>query len=195
MKITILTTAIFMSAVFGINQPTFASARNTEEIRHASNVASEINKIEIHGNVELYISGGITGQVKVYNDDYKGEIAPDQNGVLRISSYQKQKLVVWVTVCDINNISAYDNAEVKSFGALSAIDLYVKLYNNASARLNMDVYKANITLNDHAKADLEGNANEVELKCDQSSSVDITNLASDHIVKTETRNRMAIYNL
>jgi hypothetical protein len=195
MKITILTTAV-LSAMLGISQLAFASSGGSKEVSPVPNVASNINKIEIHGNVELYISDGITDRVKIYNSDNAGAaIVPDQNGVLRISSYQKQKLVVWVTACDISNISVYDNAEVRSFGTLSAIDLDIKLYNNASARLNMNVYQANITLNDHAKANLEGYINEVELKYDQSSSVDTKDLVSANLVKIEDADRIAGNNL
>ncbi len=140
MKIANLTTAIMVAAIFGISQPTFAAARNTEKAGYTLTSASKINKIEIRGNVELYISDGTADQVKVYGKTNAGKAStPDQNGVLRISSFQAQKLVVWVTASDLRTITVYDNAEVRSFGAFSAIDLDVKLYDNASTVLNMEV--------------------------------------------------------
>ena len=186
MKIAILTSAILLTAAFGINQPTFAATRSGEKVTAAVNAVSSINKIEVRGNVVLYVSDGLADQVKVYGDDYKGSaLVPDKDGVLRITSNETQKLVIWVTVSDLRNMSVYDNAEVRSFGTLSAIELDVKLYNNAFAKLNLDACQANITLNDRAKAELSGNVSEAELKYDRSTSVDITNLASASLVKTE----------
>ena len=145
MKKSILTIAIALSAVFGISQSSKAATGSTEEFTTLTEV-SHINKIEIHGNVELFVSDGTTDQVKVYNKYYaESALVQDQNGVLRVSSYTAKKLVVWVTASDLQNISVYDNAQVKSFGKLSALDLDVKLYNNASAQLNMDTYKTTIT--------------------------------------------------
>ncbi|MGZ3821187.1 MAG: GIN domain-containing protein, partial [Mucilaginibacter sp.] len=167
MKKTILTIAILLATVFGISQSSFA-ATSHEEVTTLNEVGN-INKIEIHGNVELYVSDGTTDEVKVYNHYYaESALVQDQNGVLRISSYSTQKLVVWVKVSDLRDIAIYDDAEVKSFGKLSAIDLDVKLYNNASARLNMDAYSANVTLNGHAKADLTGELVEGSVSYDKS---------------------------
>jgi Putative auto-transporter adhesin, head GIN domain len=183
MKTTILTIAIALATVFGISQSSYAAASSNEEITTLTDI-SKISKIEVHGNVELYVSDGTADQVKVYNRYYtESALVQDPNGVLRISSYKTQKLVVWVTVSDLRNLSVYDNAEVRSFGKLSAIDLDVKLFNSASAQLNMDAYQATVTLNDHAKADLAGTINDGEVRYDQSSSVNITGLVAAHLVK------------
>src|SRR5258707_625687 len=108
---------------------------------------SVVNKIEVHGNVELFISDGTTDQVKVYNKYYsESALVQSKNGVLRISSYTPEKLVVWVTANDLRSISAYDNAEVKSFGNMSKIEFDVDLHDNASAKLNLEAYSANVTV-------------------------------------------------
>lgn len=183
MKTTILTITIALATVFGISQSSYAATSSNEEITTLTDV-SKISKIEVHGNVELYVSDGTADQVKVYNRYYaESALVQDQNGVLRISSYKTQKLVVWVTVSDLRSLSVYDNAEVRSFGKLSAIDLDVKLFNSASAQLNIDAYQATVTLNDHTKADLAGTINEGEIHHDQSSSVNIVSLVSAHLVK------------
>ena len=185
-----------VAAIFGISQPTFAAARNTEKAGYTLTSANKINKIEIRGNVQLYISDGTTDKVKVYGKTNTANAStPDQNGVLRISSFQAQKLVVWVTASELRSIAVYDNAEVRSFGAFSAIDLDVKLYDNASAQLNMEAYQANITLNDNAKATLSGNVTEVALRYDRYSFADTANLTSMHLVKTENFEGMANNNL
>jgi hypothetical protein len=183
MKKSILTIAIAVATVLGIGQSAYAATSSKEEVTTLTEV-TRINKIEIHGNVELYLSDGTTDQVKVYNKYYaESAMVQDQNGVLRISSYKAQKLVVWVNVTDLQKLSVYDNAEVKSFGKLSALDLDVKLYNNASARLDMNAYEANITLNDHSTADLSGNVTESTIHYDKSATVNTTDLATTHAVK------------
>ena len=147
----------------------------------------KINKIEIRGNVELFVSDGTADQVKVYNKYYsESALVQSQNGVLRISSYKSQKLVVWVTAADLQAISAYDNAEVKSFGKLERLDLEVNLYNTASADLNLDAYKATINVSNRAKANISGTVNDYNLTQDQSATVNQSNLAAVNSSKTVT---------
>lgn len=106
-----------------------------------------------------------------------------RNGLLRISSYTGKKLVVWVTANDLRSIEAYDNASVISFGKLSKIELDVNLHNGANANLKLEAYKANITVNDAAKAQLAGNVNDCNLRYAQSASVDHAQLAVVNEVK------------
>ena len=191
MKTTILTIAIALSTVFGISQSVSAATGSKEEVSTILTDVSKINQIEVHGNLELYLSDGTADEVKVYNSYYsESALVQDENGTLRISSYTAKKLVVWVTASDLRKLSVYDNAEVKSFGKLTAIDLDVKLFNNASAKLDMDTYAATITLNDRAKADLWGNADEAALHYDQSSSLNTTDFVASHMVKTVKFNRI-----
>jgi hypothetical protein len=183
MKTSILTLAIALSSVLVINQAAFAGDKSHNEITVLNDIRN-ISKIEVHGNVELYLSDGITDNVKVYNSYYsENALVQNQNGVLKISSYKTEKLVVWVTVSNLCNLSVYDNAQAKSFGKLSALELNVNLYNNASAQLNLDTYSVNMTLNDHAKADIEGTTTEAAFGYDYSASLNTTNLSSEHLAK------------
>jgi hypothetical protein len=189
MKTRILSFVTIAAIVLGISNTTFAAtktdATKNNEVSTVLTNVSKINKIEVRGNVELFVSDGSSDQVKVYNRYYsESALVQSQKGVLRITSYSDQKLVVWVTANQLNAITAYDNAEVKSFGKLSTIEMDVTLHNNAYAKLDMAGYSANITLNDRAKADLTGNVNECNLKYGRSTSVNSTNFAADHITKT-----------
>jgi hypothetical protein len=183
MKKSILTLAIALSWVLGISQVTLAANKGRSVVTVLTDI-SHINKIEVRGNIELYLSDGITDNVKVYNS-YCSEnaLVQNQNGVLKISSYKKEKLVVWVTVSNLSDLTVYDNAQVKSFGRLSAVELNVNLYNDASAQLKMDVYALNMKLHDRVKADLEGTITEANLNCDYSASLNIANLDREHLVK------------
>jgi DUF4097 and DUF4098 domain-containing protein YvlB len=174
---TISLIAMFI-AVLGITNSTYAAASNNATVITLNNI-SAINKIEVHGNVELYISDGSADQVKVYNKYYsESALIQSTNGVLRISSYKAEKLVVWVTAADLRSVSAYDNADIKSFGDLSKIEFNVDLHNNASAKLNLDAYSANVNLTDSARADLSGTANEFTLNHNMGSSVNNSNFTA-----------------
>ncbi len=191
MKTTILTIAIAISTVFGISKSASAATGSKEEVSTLLAGVSNISTIEVHGNVELYLSDGTADQVKVYNSYYaESALVQDENGTLRISSYTAKKLVIWVTANDLRSLAVYDNAEVRSFGKLSAIDLDVKLFNNASAQLDMDTYTASITLNDRAKADLSGKADEASLQYSQHSFLNTTNFVASHLVKTVKSDRI-----
>jgi hypothetical protein len=163
------------------------AATSTNAIVTTLTDISNINKIEVYGNVEVYISDATTDQVKVYNNYYgESALVQSKNGVLRISSYKNEKLVVWVSANDLRTISAYDNAEIRSFGTLSKIELNVDLHNNASAKLNLDAYSANVTVADHSKADLSGSAAEFTLNRNISSSVNNFNFAVIHLYENKT---------
>src|ERR1022692_985819 len=105
MKTTILTTALLLATVFGISQSASAATGSKEEVSTILTNVNKISKIEVHGNVELYLSDGTADKVKVYNSYYaESALVQDENGVLRITSYTAKKLVVWVTASDLRNL-------------------------------------------------------------------------------------------
>ena len=163
MKTTILT--IFSALVLstGIATSTHAATAKNETATVLTGV-SAINKIEVHGNVELYISEGPKDLVKVYNKYYaESALVQSNNGVLCITSYKAEKLVVWVTANDLRSVSAFDNADVKSFGNFSNISFDLELNNNATAKINLDAFSANVTVNDLAKANLSGSVKQADI--------------------------------
>jgi hypothetical protein len=185
MKTRILTLITLIVVVLGISKSTYAASANAAVVTVLNDI-STINKIEVRGNVELYISDGSADQVKVYNQYYsESAFVQSKNGVLSIASYTAQKLVVWVTADDLRSVSAYDNAVVKSFGNLSKIEFNVDLHNNASAKLSLDAFSANVTVNDHAKADLSGSADEFSLTRNSASSVNKYNFTAAHYTENK----------
>ena len=189
MKTKILSFVTIAAIVLGLTNNTFAatkdSAAKNSEVSTVLTDVRKINKIEVHGNVELFVSDGSADQVKVYNRYYaESALVQNHNGTLRISSYSADKPVVWVTANQLNAITAYDNSEVKSFGKLSSIEMDVNLHDNAYAKLDLDGYSANITLNNRAKADLAGNVDQCNLKYTRSTTVNSTNFAAERITKT-----------
>ncbi|ASU33833.1 GIN domain-containing protein [Mucilaginibacter xinganensis] len=129
MKTQIITFFAVLVVAFGVTNSTFAgTAKNADDNYTVLTDISAINKIEVRGNVELYVSDGATDQVKVYNKYYsESALVKSKNGVLSIASYKAEKLVVWVTANDLRAISAFDNAQIKSFGNISKIEFDVDL--------------------------------------------------------------------
>lgn len=193
MKTQIITIFAVLVVALGVTNSTYAAAaKNADNNYTVLTDISAINKIEVHGNVELYISDGATDQVKVYNKYYsESALVQSKNGVLRIASYKADKLVVWVTANDLRSISAFDNAEVKSFGDISKIEFDVDLHNNASAKLNLDAFSASITVNDDAKANLSGTINEYDLKYSHEENVNHKDLVAVHTSKKQTQATVA----
>jgi len=185
MKTTILTIAFALITVLGISGSTYAATKVNTEVSTTLTDISNISQIEVHGNVRLYVTTGNTEQVKVYNDYYAEDaLVQQQNGVLRISSYNNQKLEVWVTVTDLSKLTAYDNAEVKSFGKFSSIDFTLALYNHASAQMNVDAFTATVNLNDHSAADISGTVTEGKLQYARSSYLNAGNLSATALTAT-----------
>ncbi|MFI5140236.1 MAG: GIN domain-containing protein, partial [Sphingobacteriales bacterium] len=123
--------------------------------------------------------------VKVYNKYYaESALVQSKNGVLRISSYKAEKLVVWVTAADLQSVSAYDNAEVGSFGDLSKIEFEIDLHNNASAKLSIDAVSASVIVNDQAKVTLSGHADEYSLKYSHAENIVENGFETMHSTKT-----------
>jgi hypothetical protein len=185
MKTTILTTAIALSIVFGISRPAQATTGDKTEISTVLTDVRNISEIEVRGNVQLYLTSSNEDKVKVADDYYTdGALVQEHDGILRITSYATEKLVVWVSVNNLSKLSVFDNAVVKSFGKFSAIDLDVNLHNNALARLDMEVFDASFTLTGRAKADLSGFVENSTLKYDRSSYLNVADFTAAHLSKT-----------
>jgi hypothetical protein len=184
MKTTILT---LIAAVL-ISATTISKAATTSESITLTAVKN-ITKIEAHGNVEVFITNGTKDAVKVYDANFysNNALVQEDKGTLRITNYDKsKKLIVEVTVTDLRNVTAYDNAVIKS-DKLALVDLSVDLYDNAYAGLELNNYAANINVNDQAKADLSGDVMEYNLTYSYGSTVNRTELAAVN----ETENRIA----
>jgi hypothetical protein len=154
MKTTVLTLITALTLTLGTTA--FAAAK-TDTTVTLTNITT-ISKIEAHGNVEVFITNGNKDGVKVYNNYYAtGALVQVDKGVLRIANYNKaEKLIVEVTVTDLRNVAAYDNAVIKS-DRLSLIDLKVDLYNQAYAGLQLNSYATTLNVHGQAKADVSGN--------------------------------------
>jgi len=178
--LSIIAVVLFLTA---LNSTVFATEKNETVLTEISS----FNNVEIRGNVEVYLTNGETDQVKVYNNYYaENALVQNQKGVLRIASYAKDKLIVYITVADLRSLSVYDNAVVKSINNFSSIALDVNLYNNAKAQLNIEAYEASVTTNNNARVYLAGTVQEFTLEQNQSSKVKNTGFVAAHLIKKAT---------
>ena len=189
--ITLFTAFVLSAGIAGSAKAVTAEKENVTILNNISN----INKVEVRGNVELYVSDGNTDQVKVYNSYYsESALVQSEKGVLRISSYKNEKLVVWVTAKDLRAIAAYDDADVKSFGTLSKIEFNVDLHNNAKANLNLDAFSTSVSSKDNSKANISGSVNQYHIKFDNEQSINSRNLSVVSTVKTFNKTKQTILN-
>jgi hypothetical protein len=179
MKIKFLTLITLVTLTIATTSATFANTKTSNNTTVLNNI-NRITSIEAHGNVEIYVTNGNKDGVEVYDSYYdQNALVQNENGVLRVSSYKTDKLIIMVTVTDLRAISATDNAIVKSYGRFSSLDLEVKLDDNACAQLNIDAFAAKFTINDRAKADISGTIEDYQLNYSRSSTVNRTYLAAE----------------
>lgn len=191
MKTKILPVIALLVLMSGVSKSSYAVTIHNTDCTVLNGIKA-ITRIEVRGNVELFISDNATENVKVYNQYYSESAVLQYNsGVLRIASYNDKKLVVWVTANDLRSVSAYDNAEVRSFGGFSNIEFSVELHNYASAKLNLNVYSANITLRDHAKAELSGTATEFNLDRNVGSTLIDSDFLANQKISTPAKAKNA----
>ncbi|AYL94360.1 GIN domain-containing protein [Mucilaginibacter celer] len=171
MKTQILSFIAMMIMVSGLTQNASANTFKDDNFTVLNDI-SAINKIEVRGNVELFISDGNMDRVKVYNKYYaENALVQSRNGVLRISNYKAEKLVIWVSASDLRSVSAFDNSSIQSFGKLFRVEFSIDLHDAASAKLDLDVYAAELTVKDHAKVELSGAADELTMDGSERSSL------------------------
>lgn len=186
MKTKILSVITMFVVVLGLTKSTYANTSSNDAFTVLNDI-SAISKIEVHGNVELYISDATSDQVKVYNKYYaESALVQSKNGVLRISSYKTDKLVVWVSAKDLRSVSVFDNSTVKSFGKLSKIEFNVDLHDNAVANLDLDAFNITLAVKDSAKVDLKGFAEELNMDRNIASNVKTNDFAVAHLIENKT---------
>lgn len=137
-----------------------------------------ISSIEVHGNVQLFVSDAPADVIKVYNKYYaENALIQNKGGALRISSYNDEKLVIWVKATDLRSVSLFDNAQIVSFGTLSKIDFSIDLHNNAQAMLTVNAFKLTVAVKNNAKADIKGSTEELYLNRDAAQNIATNDLA------------------
>ncbi|MES2417438.1 MAG: DUF2807 domain-containing protein [Bacteroidota bacterium] len=135
----------------------FASSAVKEKNITVLNQVKNINKIVVNGNVEVILVQAPTESVKVYDSYYaKNALVQQQEGVLRISSFQKETLTVAVYVRNLSSIEAADNSIIKTFGKVNFLSLAVILKDKATADINASTISLYTSVKDNASLKLSG---------------------------------------
>lgn len=146
---TVLTLATLTTSAFAAD----GSAKNVTVLDQQKN----INKIEVSGNVEVIVLQSPTQQVKVYDSYYsKNALVQEENGVLRISSFQKEQLTVAVYVSQLSAISGANQSIVRTQGKINFLDLSVTLADNAKAEIEVNTVSLHTIVKDKASVKLAG---------------------------------------
>lgn len=162
MKTSIKTLFAATLALVVLSSSAFASS----EVKDNNNVTvlnqvKNISKIEVKGNVEVILVQAPTESVKVYDSYYsKNALVQQQDGVLRISSFQKETLTVAVYVRNLAAIDAEDNASIKTYGKVNFLSLNIDLKGKATADINASTVNLYTSVKDSANLKLSGNTSE-----------------------------------
>ncbi len=157
-KFTSMLALIVMAFIIISTGSKRAHAAETIKVTELKEV-KHISKIAVTGNVEVYITQGYAENLKVYDDYYsKNALVQWEKGVLRISSYNKEKLAVWVTVTDLNAIEASGNTVIRSMNKLSALNLDITLQDGAKANVEAQAVNLNTTVAGSSRLELSGDA-------------------------------------
>ncbi|WP_343531136.1 DUF2807 domain-containing protein [Pedobacter sp.] len=155
--LVVMSSSAFANESGKINNNNSAKEKNFTILNEVKN----INKIVVSGNVEVFVVQAPTESVKVYDSYYsKNALVQQKDGVLRISSFEKEPLSVTVYVRNLTAIEAGDNATVKTFGKVSFLTLDVVLKDRATADINAKTVSLNTSVTDNASLKLSGSTEE-----------------------------------
>jgi hypothetical protein len=144
-------------SVLVLSSSAFASTDVKSNQVTVLNQVKNISKIEVKGNVEIILIQAPVESVKVYDSYYaKNALVQQQDGVLRISSFQKETLTVAVYVRNLSSIEAADNATISTLGKVNFLSLNVVLTGKATADLNASTVSLTTVVKDNAVLNLSG---------------------------------------
>lgn len=147
----VLTTVVLTSSAFASDE------QKSSNVVTVLNQVKNINKLVVSGNVEVLLIQAPTESVKVYDSYYsKNALVQQEDGVLRISSFQKETLKVAVYVNSLSSIQASDLASVKTYGKVSFLSLDVILKDKATADITANTISLFTSVKDSASITLGG---------------------------------------
>jgi hypothetical protein len=146
----VLTTVVLTSSAFASSDVQKNTITVLDQVKN-------INKLEVSGNVKVLLIQSQTESVKVYDSYYsKNALVQQQNGVLRISSFEEQPLTVAVYVRNLSSVKLTDNATIKTYGKISFLSLDVILRDKASADIDAATVSLYTSVSDNATLTLSG---------------------------------------
>lgn len=170
----ILTVAISASAT------TFVNAKEAKKVTVVSEVKN-FSKLNVSGNVEVILVQSQNQSVQVYDNYYaKNALVQAKNGELRISSFDKEKLTVVVYASHLNEITASDNATIKTSGKFNALSLEVNLKDQSKATLNTNTVDLFAKVNGEAILNLSGSTTDYNAIIGSVASLNMDKFAAEN---------------
>ncbi len=192
--VTVLGVTVMTSAAFATPTNELVSATKTNKVTVLKETKN-ITKIVAAGNVEVFVMQAPIESISVFDSYYsKNALVQQKDGVLRISSFEKEPLAVTVYVRNLSAIEATDNAVIKTYGKVNFLSLDLILSNNAKAEINANTVNLFTTVKDNASLKLSGSTAEyyalvgadAEMATSnfRADSSDIKSIATKYIAKT-----------
>lgn len=151
--------AVVLGAMF-FTTTAFAANVNTNVVTVLSEVKN-INKIVATGNVQVVVVQSAVEHVKVYDSYYaKNALVQQKGNVLRVSSFEKEPLLVTVYVKNLSTIEASDNATVSTFGKAAYLGLDIYLKDDAKAVVDAKTISLFASVKGNASITLNGETEE-----------------------------------
>lgn len=186
MKTSIKT--LFAVALTAIVLTSATAVNAAESNSNYTNITSvkNITKINISGNVKLILVQDAKESVQVYDSYYtKNALVQQQNGELRISSFNKETLTVIAHVNNISSIEASNNSSVSTSGSFNLLNLKVSLNDLATADINTNTVSLNTIVNNGASLKLSGTTDSYTAVLGTIAKVNMNNFsAADSNVST-----------
>lgn len=158
---------LFATALTLVVLTSSAFASTTKPLANKVTVLSQvknISKIVVSGNVEVLLLQAPVESVKVYDGYYaKNALVQQENGELRISSFEKETLTVAVYVRELSTIELGDNSTVKTYGKVNFLSLDVVLNGSAKADIDANTVNLTTTVKDNAKLALSGSTTDLHV--------------------------------
>lgn len=149
--------AALTTIILGATAVTVSAAEKGNSYTNLTSVKN-ISKIKISGNVKLILIQDAKESVEVYDNYYtKNALVQQQNGELRISSFNTEALTVIAHVNNITNIEASNNASVKTAGNFNLLNLNVVLNDKATADITANTLSLTTNVNGASALNLKGN--------------------------------------
>lgn len=171
--------AAAFSLVLGITTPSLANTKENQQVT-VLNQVKNFNKLNVAGNVEVILVQSANQSVQIYDNYYaKNALVQEQNGELRISSFNKETLTVVVYASQLNHISVSDNATVKTAGRFNTLSLEVNLKDEAKASLNLNTVDLSANVLGRSELNLTGKTNEYAATIGTIAAINMNNFTSE----------------
>lgn len=192
---TIIATALSFAILTGTGASLFAAekAKATTTLTGVKN----ISKIVASGNVDLILIQADQESVKVYDNYYsKNALIQQQDGTLRISSFDKEKLTVVAYVKNISSVELNDQTTARTVGKFMLLNLDLTLKNNASALINANTIALNTNLSGEASLKLTGETGDYNAVISSTAQLDMDQFKAEtsHVSAKNERETKVIAN-